>query len=297
MRNTLKTISLCILGFSLAPISIIAMGPPSSNGFSLTASAYSLMDSSLDSGADWSMNSFRLKVDRQWNPDENNRVTLGLAYEYQDHGFTDGQQLWESVQVPEISLSWMRRLNQDWSLLLAPSLQVPMEKGADTGDALRFGGFFAFNRNYSRNLQIGFGAGIFTGLEDSKVFPLLMVRWQIDEQWYLGNPFAPGPMGPAGLEIGYQQSKSWSLAMGSVYRSNRFALDDKGMYADGFGEVEGVALFIRSSHDLEEAGELHIYAGTLLAGELILDDERGTTQASTDFDPSLLIAIAWQGRF
>lgn len=285
------------LSIILASIHFVAAQPNSGDGITVTTSAYYLADAALDEGGDWSTSSFGLKVGRNWNNGEGGSFGMGFQYEYHDHSFSGVDSPWDSVQVAGVSGIWTRQLDENWSLYVSPSIELSREDGGDTGDAFEFGSIVAFNRFYSRDLQVGYGFGLFTGLEDTTAYPILLIRWQINESWYLGNPFTPGPVGPAGLEIGYRSGENWSIAFGSAYRSNRFKLDDDGEVPGGFGETEAIALFIRSSHDFQNGSELHLYAGTLVGGELSLEDEGGRTVAESDFDPSLLIAIAWQGRF
>lgn len=294
-----RPIQYLILVLTIFCCQILEAQPQSAadNGFKITASGYTLQDAGLDAGGDWSTNSFGLKLGKDWQQSNGDRIGVELQYAQHDHSFSSDFSPWGDSQTTGLSLRWTRQLNDDWSLYVSPSIELSRESGADSSDSIGYGTLIAFNRFYSRNLQVGYGLGIFAGLEDTSAFPLILIRWQIDESWYLGNPFTPGPVGPAGLELGYRFNENWSLAFGSAYRSNRFKLDDKGTAPGGFGETEAMAVFLRSSHTFDNAGELHIYAGTLVGGELSIDDATGKTLLKTDFDPSLLFAIAWQGRF
>lgn len=297
MQRPIKHLSLIII---TACCSLFLTAQPQSNsagGITITASGYHLEDADIDAGGNWSTSSLGIKLSKDWQSNGGDKLGLAFQYEHRDHSFSGDFAPWGSVQTAGVSGSWTSQLDDKWGLYVAPSIELSKEDGADSGDAIEYGAIVAFNRFYSRDLQIGYGAGFFTGLEDTTAFPLLLIRWQIDESWYVGNPFTPGPVGPAGLEIGYRSSENWTIAFGTAYRTHRFKLDDDGPMPNGYGETQAMALFVRSSHDFQNGSELHLYAGTLLAGELSLDDASGATITKTDFDPALLIAIAWQSRF
>ena len=141
------------------------------------------------------------------------------------------------------------------------------------------------------------GGGVFGGLEDVSGFPVIFVYWQINDSWRMGNPFRPGPSGPAGLEIVYTGFPDWEIGFGGGYRSNRFALDDVGVAPDGFGENSGAALFFRASRAVSQSGNIDLYAGTVVGGTLELENSGGNRIARTDYDPSFLFALAFSQRW
>jgi len=261
-----------------------------------TAGTWHVADASLDAGGDWSATSFNLRGGWKWKSESRNTLGIGLGIDYQDHSFGSEFDPWDTVHRIELSLSWNRSINRAWSLLVTPTIGLSMEDGADSSDALQYGTILAFSQFVSPSLQWGFGFGYFGGLEDSTGFPLLLIRWQINEKWYVGNPFAPGPVGPAGLEVGYRVTENWSIAAGSAYRSERFRLKDSGADSDGYGETEGAVLFVRSNHALA-GGDLHLMLGIMVAGELQIDDTNGATLMRTDMDPAPIAAVSWESRF
>ena len=289
-----NTVSLLIL--LILPSVGYGQPPAAEGGFEWTIGTWHVADASLDAGGDWSATSFNLEGGWKWKSGSGKTLGISLGYEHQDHSFGSGFDPWDSVQRTDLSFSWNQRINNEWSLLVTPTIGLSMEDGADTSDALQYGTILAFNQFVSPSLQWGFGFGYFGGLEDSTGFPLLLIRWQIDKNWYVGNPFSPGPVGPAGLEVGYRVNETWSVAAGSAYRSERFRLKDTGQYADGYGETEGAVLFIRSNHSFA-GGDLHLLVGMLVAGELQIDDSNGSTLMKTDMDPAPIASISWESRF
>ena len=80
-------------------------------------------------------------------------------------------------------------------------MQWSGERNAGKGDAFAYGGVLGVAYAYRPDLTLGFGAGAFSNLGKTTVFPYLVVNWQISEKMKLGNPFRTSPAGPAGLEL------------------------------------------------------------------------------------------------
>ena len=98
-------------------------------------------------------------------------------------------------------------------IFVAPEFEWSYESGASASDAKNFGAVLRRDRFFSPTLVLGIGAGVFRQIDKTRVFPLLIVNWQIDDQWRVSNPFQAGPAGGAG--------SSWCaprLAMGTRRR-------------------------------------------------------------------------------
>lgn len=285
--------SVCLAG----PDSREGTGRPPGSGWTADLSAFHVGSADLDTGGDFTIASFGFKTGYSWTSSTQSRSSVEYYLDWRDYNFDGAFDPWGTVFETGLSYSYNHDFGNDWSLMLTPSVRISMEDGADLGDAIELGGIFAFTREISPALQLGIGAGLFTGLEDTSAFPFLLIRWQIDDHWYIGNPFAPGPVGPAGLEIGYRYNSEWSFAVGGAYRSDRFALGDDGLWANGYGELEGLPVFLRATWSAGAGNRVHLYVGTILSGELQIDDPSGHKWFITDYDPSLLLAASWQGRF
>jgi hypothetical protein len=54
---------------------------------------------------------------------------------------------------------------------------------------------------------------------------------------------------------------------------------------------------VRASRSFSPQSSLDLYLGTIAGGELQLDDRRGHHLSSTDYDPSLILSIAFVQRW
>lgn len=298
-RTAALILALTLPGLCLvaSPDSRKDTGRPPGTGWNSTLSSYYYGDADLDAGGSMSISSIRAKTGYSWLFSTQSRASADFTFEWRDYSFGEAFDPWGKTWEAGLSFSWFRELDNDWSLLVTPSIRLSMEDGASLSDAIDIGSIVAFTKEFSPSLRLGLGAGVYTGLEDTRVFPFIMIRWQINEQWYVGNPFAPGPVGPAGLELGYRFNEDWSFAIGGAYRSDRFRLTGTGTWADGYGDFEGVPVFLRTTYGMMWDTQIHFYIGTILSGQLEIDNDAGQTQLSTDYDPAILSAIAWEGTF
>jgi Domain of unknown function (DUF6268) len=268
-----------------------------------SVSAFSLyqFDTDLEGGGDYNVQRyfFRFDAGRQMTADI--KAGIGLLYDYEDWDFTGATGFrdvpWGDIHRTGIDFSFQYTGIKDWTVFLLPSLQSARESGADWGDSFQIGTVLAALYRLSPKLTLGLGAGLFTGLEDTQVFPFVAIRWQITDRLMLANPFRPGPTGPAGLELIYSIDKTWEIAAGSAWRSFRFQLDDQGIAPEGIGEVNLLPTWVRVSWRLDRRLVLDLYAGVSFDGELKLEDRNGNEIGKVDQDTAPFGALNVNFRF
>lgn len=204
---------------------------------------------------------------------------------------------WRNLHRPGagLTLSWAGE--SGWRAIAMPSVQWAYESGAATGDAINWGAVLAVSKSFSKDLTLGLGAGVFREIEDSRVFPIVLVDWRLNDRWRLANPFTAGPAGGAGLELIYTPDDRWEFAGGGTWRSYRFRLDRSGPYPDGIGEKRQVPLYARASFKAGSASRFDLVAGVALAGRLLIHDRDNRELVSEDFDPAPLLGVTFQTRF
>ena len=269
---------------------------------SLSASPIYQFASDLDGGGDYRASRYFLRADASTEIGESLELGLGFSYDYEDYDFSGstafaGPDPWDQVHRVGFGAKLLYRIVKDWTLLIGPSLEFSRESGADWGDASTYGGVISATHRVNRNLTIGAGVGVFSGLEEVKAFPLIFVNWRISERLRLSNPLRVGPAGPAGLELVYKLGENWEIGGGAAYRSFRFRLDDQGVVPDGIGEVKFVPFWGRVSRKLGAHFTFDFYAGAFLAGELTIEDSNGNELGSADHDPAPFSALTVSGRF
>ncbi|MGC9449969.1 MAG: DUF6268 family outer membrane beta-barrel protein [Oceanipulchritudo sp.] len=259
-------------------------------------------DADLDQGGEMGSRHTSLRVDMDRSLGRGESIGLSLGAVYRSHDFSGSSDLmqeepWDKVTEYSVGLNWRRPAGEAGMLFFAPSLEFARGDGADWGDSLRGGAILSYGHRFSDSLTIGVGAGVFSGLEETQGFPVLLIDWRINESWRIGNPFRPGPTGPAGLEVVYTFAPEWEIALGGGWRSNRFRLDENGPNPDGIGEVEGFPAFLRLSWRASETISLDLYGGMFLEGELTYEDSDGDKIAEDDLDSAPMAGISLTARF
>ncbi len=255
----------------------------------------------LDDGGDFSMGSAGLKGALDYRLGEGRSIGFGLGYTADLFSFGGNTGLgkldpWDTINTLNLSGSYSSPLGDGWDFRIAPSITASGESSASFGDSLTYGTIFAFTREFSDKLTLGLGAGVFTGLEETRGFPFLAIRWEFAPGWTLQNPLRPGPAGPAGLEIAYA-TDTWDFGVGATYRSYRFRLADDGAAPNGIGEYTTVPFFVRASRPITSNLTINLYGGILFGGSIDLENSNGGNLAESDFDPAPILAFSLSGRF
>ncbi|MBE0607170.1 MAG: hypothetical protein IH610_12870 [Deltaproteobacteria bacterium] len=255
----------------------------------------------IDGGAEFSASRYLFLFERSKRIDGKRDLGLSLFYDHEDYDFNGSSELWgtspwNEVHRAGLGVSFGRRLESGWRLGFAPSVELSGESGAERGHALVYGGILSAGKRVSPALTLGFGAGVYYRLEETKAFPFLLVNWKISDRLRLGNPLRAGPSGPAGLELVLTAAKGWDIGFGGAWRSVRFRLDGDGVAPDGIGEVRSIPAWLRLSHGRGSYG-IDVYAGAAWGGKLIIENERGGELGARNYDPAPFAALHGRARF
>lgn len=258
-------------------------------------------DADLDRGGDFSVSGVVLRVGATRTL-SGNTVGVTFNYDYYDSSFSNpvafgGVAPWGNLMRYGVSVPLSFTLNDGWSLSVLPSVDWFKENGANTGDSLVYGAGIAAIKSFGDSGRLGLGVSAFKHIEDTKVFPLIIVDWRLGDRWRLVNPLPSGPSGPAGLELDYQFDNDWSFGFGGAYRVGRFRLSETGPVPDGVGETTGVPIFLRATRNLGETLTLSLYVGAVAQGRLRVEDRNGNLLREDDFDLAPLFALTVLGRF
>lgn len=291
-----------LLGFAAAT-SLHAQPPLPAGTITTTADATFVHQfaADLDNGGDVAVTSAGARFDLGHSLGEGRSIGWGLAYKADFFSFEGDTGLgaldpWDTINTLALNGSYVTPFGDDWNFRVAPSISASGESSASVSDSMTYGGVFAFTRRFSETLTMGFGAGVFTGLEDTMGFPIIAIRWNFAPGWTLQNPLHPGPAGPAGLEVAYA-TDTWEFGVGAAFRSYRFRLADDAAIPEGIGEYTGFPFFVRASRPLTENIKLNLFGGVLFGGSIELEDSDGGGVTDSDFDPAPMLAFSLSGRF
>jgi hypothetical protein len=294
-----------ILSAALAPAlsaPAAAQAPAAGWQASVSVTPYSHRDADLRDGGSFGTRGASLRLGVNAPAGARWRAGVALAIDRIDFDFTDpaafgGAAPWKAVERTGISVPLVRSLADGWGIGVTPSVDAFRETGADAGKARSWGAVASAVKRYADGDRIGFGIGVFDGLERTRVFPFVLVDLALGDRWRLVNPLPSGPTGPAGLELDYRLDDDWRLGVGAAWRSTRFRLAADGPVPSGIGEERGAPLFLRATRELGAGRSLNVYFGTIVAGRLRVEDERGHELRSVRFDSAPLLGATLAARF
>jgi hypothetical protein len=225
-----------------------------------------------------------------------------VRYDYQDWQWDQpaafgGRAPWSKLNAPAIGLNLSYAIAPDWRLGFNPIVEWTGESGASAGDSLNYGAVLSATRVFSPDLVVGIGAGVFRQIDETKVFPFLVVNWKITDRLRLGNPLQAGPAGGAGLELAYAVSDRWELGGGGSYRSYRFRLKDDGPIPDGIGENRFIPLFARLSYNFSPGTRADLYAAAFVSGKLRVTGADGNDLYSDEYKTAPAVGLTLSHRF
>ena len=264
---------------------------------SASLTAIGELDSRLDGGGNFSWNAVLVQATatRQLTPELS--AAISLRYGQERWQFDTPSALgavapWGRIHRPAVGFRVAQQITPQLGVFVAPEIEWSYESGASASDAKNFGAVFGATQYFSPTLVLGVGAGVFRQIDKTRIFPLLIVHWQIDDDWRVSNPFQAGPAGGAGLEIVRSLGAQWELAAGASFRDYRFRLRNDGPVPEGIGRNQGVPAFARLTRRLGAQGHVDLYAGAVTAGKLRVLDAHGATLSSQSYHPAPLLAAS-----
>ena len=228
-----------------------------------------------------------------------------LRYEYDHYRFRGssgafgGDQPWRNVHTVSFGAVLNADLTNDWRVFGGPIFQFSGESGARATDSFIGGGIIGTSFDFSDDLTIGGGVGIVSQIEDSvRVFPVIVLNWQITEELRLSSQSARSASDFGGLELIYQFHPQWEVAFGGAYRFRRFRLDSSDTDASrGVGQDSYLPLWGRITYNFAPQASVTAFGGASLNGRLDLEDRDGNRLAREDYDNASFVGVALNVRF
>jgi hypothetical protein len=277
---------------------------PTGNAISTALSVTGLyqFNSDLDGGGNTGWSS--VIVSGAWNRQVDSRFGVGLTlrYDYEKWRFSNPgafnrEAPWDRINALSLGINLDYAYEPDLRFGVTPIIEWAYEIGATASNVLNYGAIMSATRIFSPGLVLGAGVGVFRQIDTTKVFPFLIVQWQIDDHWRLANPLRAGPAGGAGLELAYAFDDRWEVAGGGAYRSYRFRLDDAGIAPGGVGENRFFPVFLRATRKFGPSTQVDFYAGASAGGRLSVDSAQGDAVARDDYRTAPALAVTFVHRF
>lgn len=266
---------------------------------SLKGGALYQFDSDLDSGGSFSKTRGYIEPGLTYVLGPLGSIGVALGYGYSDYSFSSASfQPWDDVNDLNFSIPIRWAVSPDLQIFATPSVRFDWETGAEMEDGFTAGALLGAGWRVNDRLLIGPGVGVFSGLEeDTDIFPVLVLNWQIADTLSLKTGGGLGASRGPGLSFEWQASPDWTVGLGSRYEKVRFKLDDSGIAPGGVGEDRAVPIFLTADWSNSDDTSLTAVAGVETAGRLSVENTSGQTVARTDHDPALFLGFAFSLRF
>ena len=213
------------------------------------------------------------------------RVALQGDYRIVGYDFA-GSTVHPSVTVHVFRFNPMLtyRLNNKWSLMGGPSLEISAESGAGIGDSITGGGSVGVGYKWSDSLAIALGVVVSSQLEDDAwIQPFVIINWGITDNISLGMEARNSRGGD--IRLRYALGDNWELGIGAGFRRERFRLDDStGKAGGGIGEENATVVSLLVAYKFSETVTIEGYGGTTVDGDLRLEDKDGKKLGKSDYD-------------
>jgi hypothetical protein len=292
-----------LLAAACVPVLAIALtAKPGDTTASTRLTGVNQFSTDLDRGGDlhWASAIASRIVTRQFTPELAAGVAVRYGYESWKFGSSaafGGSAPWGNLNAPNVAFNFSYAMTPDVQIGMVPSIGWGYESGANTGGALIYGAILSATKVYSPALVLGVGASVVRQIDETKVFPFLIVRSQIDDRWLLANPFPAGPAGGAGLELAYAIDDNRELAGGGAFRSSRFRLKDDGPTPGGIGENRFFPAFARLTRKFGSKTRLDFYAGVSAGGRLTVENAQGRQVGQDDYTTVPAIGLTLAHRY
>lgn len=246
----------------------------------------------IDGGGDFDETRFSLNASRTFDLNERLRIEPIGTYRFSAYDFS-GREPWDDIHSLRVTALGHYALDDKWAVLGGPSLGLSGESDADAGDSITFGGALAVSYRLTETLNVGAGFTASSQIEDdAQVWPLVILNWQIDEQWSIESGYTEvaGGGGPGG-ELRYQFTDRWTFAAGLQYQEKRFRLSDDAPVREGVGEDSSWPVYAKVTWQASAHTALELVGGVAIGGELLLENRNGRKVSQRDYDPAPLVGL------
>lgn len=230
------------------------------------------------------------------------KVKLSFAYGLEDYKFSGTTPFgslkpFNDAHTFSFFASFDVKLSDDLTLVFGPIAESSRESGADFEDSWSYGGFVGVGNQFSDSFYFGGGVGVQTRLEaDVRIFPLILVHWDITDNLRLVNRPSPISGGRTSLELLWDFDNGWDIAGGGGYYFRRFRLDDSGLAPNGVGDESAIPFWFRVGNQ-GPRHTLNFFTGYMIEGRIEVLDTDGVSLGDHGYQPGFFIGVSGSIRF
>lgn len=220
------------------------------------------------------------------------------SYRFSHYDFA-GSGPWEDVHGALWASRLRWRAGDQWSFFAGPLVIFEGESGSDFGDGWMGGGLLGFAWSPGPDLRLGLAFGAISQIEDDARFLIVPnVDWRFFDTWRLRTGILELGAGLGiGGELAWQLAPRLEWAFGAQVQRRRMRLDDGGANPDGVGQDRSVPVYAKLVFEAADPVALEVFGGAHFAGELRVENRRGTKLVERDYDPQAFLGLRARFRF
>lgn len=272
--------------------------------FGLSGGAVQQLSSDLDdSSGDFSVTRWFIQpsVGYAWSRRTSVSLAVGAgesSYKFSDEVSIAGEQPWDRIRDYRVSIPMRFAIGESFSGIVIPSIRSYAEASADLADGRSEGLITGVSWQLGKRLRLGPGFGWFTEIGGgANVFPILVIDWKITERLQLATGRGLAASQGPGLSLNYHINPNWKTGLTVRFEKVRFALDDKGPAAGGFGQDQSTPVLISGEYSPWPMTSISALVGVELNGNLRLEDRRGNLVDRSDYRPAPILGFAFRSLF
>ena len=281
-----------------------AQAPRDPVSFNFDAGMLFQGDADLDDGdGSFSINRWFLGAGISYSWDRRNSIGLNVgggvaSYDFDELGVFGAEGPWEDIEDTRLSLVGRFGFGEKGTLFVIPSYRYNGEDDSKTSDGRTWGVLAAAGWRIREGLTLGPGIGVFSRLEDgTRVFPILVIDWDISERWNLSTGRGLAASQGPGLQLSYKISDTWRLGLTSRYEKTEFRLKRFGENAGGVGQDRSIPMVFTARWQPNRYVGVAAFAGLEFNGRLKLEDPEGELIAKSDYDTAPIFGATLELRF
>ncbi len=231
-----------------------------------------------------------LKAGTQINRELSTWARLIYTYESYDFGGSGGPTGWGSispwgdVHTFDFTLNFSYDLTNEWIAFGGPVLRTSKEWDADFRRSFTIGGYVGAAYRFNEDLTVGLGVGLTEDIRESnRVFPIIVVDWNIGGGFYLKTYNAQNF---TGVELTYDFDEHWQGGIGVATQYKQFVLDGNGIAPGGVGREDTLPLWGRISWKMNDNLRFDLQGGVMFDVEIdLFDKERVPIRSGKTDEP------------
>jgi hypothetical protein len=236
-----------------------------------------------------------------WNRNTSASLSIGYGstdYDFSSDALIENRKPWGPIEEYRLSVPIRFSPNEKLNAIVIPSIRSYAESGASVSDGRTEGVLGGFSWKFSDTLSIGPGIGWFSEVgDDRRVFPILLVDWQITDSLSLNTGRGMAASQGPGLSLNYTMNQHWTLGLTARREETRFALKQTDDRRAEIGQDSSTPLLLTANYSPWPMTNITALIGIELGGSMSLEDGSGHTVAQSDVDTAMMIGFAFQSRF